>query len=119
MNTKVQQIEIENIVVDVTRKNIKHMYFTVYPPNGRVRVSAPRRFNNEAIRKAVTAKLPWIKRQQAKLEGWEKLSPLEYVSGEYHFYQGQRYLLNVVYHDGPPNVVIHNNANCRNSQAQA
>ncbi len=110
VNTKVQQIEIENIVVDVTRKNIKHMYFTVYPPNGRVRVSAPRRFDDEAIRKAVTSKLPWIKRQQAKFEGWEKLSPLEYVSGENHYFQGQRYLLNVIYHDGPPNVVIHNNA---------
>ena len=110
MNTKVQQIEIENIVVDVTRKNIKHMYFTVYPPNGRVRVSAPRRFNDEAIRKAVTAKLPWIKRQQAKFEEWEELKPLAYVSGENHYFQGQRYSLNVIYHDGPPNVVIHNNA---------
>jgi predicted metal-dependent hydrolase len=62
MNAKLKQIEIENIVVDVTRKNIKHMYFTVYPPNGEVRVSAPLRFDDEAIRKAVTAKLPWIKR---------------------------------------------------------
>jgi len=110
VNTKVQQIEIENTVVDVTRKNIKHMYFTVYPPNGRVRVSAPHRFDDEAIRKAVTMKLPWIKRQQAKFEGWENLSPLEYVSGEKHYYRGQSYLLNVIYHDGPPYVIIHNNA---------
>jgi len=110
VNTTVKQIEIENIVVDVTRKNIKHMYFTVYPPNGAVRVSAPLRFDDETIRNAVTTKLPWIKRQQAKFEGWEKQSPLEFVSGEYHYYQGQRYLLNVIYHDGPPEVVIHNNA---------
>jgi len=110
MTTKKQQIIIDNIFVDVIRKNIKHLYFAVYPPNGRVRVSVPLRFDEEAVRKAVTAKLPWIKRQQAKFEGWEKLSPLAYVSRENHYFQGQRYLLNVIYHDGPPNVVIHNNA---------
>lgn len=110
MPTEKRQIKIENIVVDVIRKDIKHLYFAVYPLNGRVRVSAPRRMNDEAVRLAVISKLPWIKRHQARLEGQERLRPLEYVSGERHDYQGQRYLLNVIYHNGPPNVVNRGNA---------
>ena len=105
-----QQIIIDNLVVDVIRKDIMHMYFAVYPPNGRVRVSAPRRMDDEAIRMAVASKLPWIKRHQTKFEGKERQPPLAYVSGESHYYQGQRYLLNVIYHKDPPKVVLRNSA---------
>ncbi len=105
-----RRIIIDNIVVDVIRKDIKHLYFAVYPPNGRVRVSAPRRMDDEAIRLAVISKLPWIKRHQAKFEGQERQPPLEYISGESHFYKGQCYVLNVIYHNGPSKVVIRDNA---------
>lgn len=105
-----QRIIIDNIVVDVIRKDIKHLYFAVYPPNGRVRVSAPLRLDDEAVRKAVVSKLPWIKRHQAKFEGQERQPPLEFVSGEGHFYQGQRYVLNVIYRNGPSKLVIRDNA---------
>jgi len=105
-----QRIIIDNIAVDVIRKDIKNLYFAVYPPNGRVRVSAPRRMDDEAIRLAVISKLPWIKRHQAKFEGQERQPPLEYISGESHFYQGQCYVLNVIYHNGPSKVVIRDNA---------
>jgi predicted metal-dependent hydrolase len=110
MSTEMQQIIIGSLVINVIRKDIKHMYFAVYPPNGRVRVSAPRRMNDEAIRKAIASKLPWIKRHQAKFEGQERQTPLKYVSGESHLYQGQRYLLNVIYHKGPSKVALRDNA---------
>jgi len=110
MSTKTQQIKIDNLVVEVIRKEIKHLYFSVYPPNGRVRVSAPLRLGDEALRLAVISKLPWIRRQQMKLAGRARRSPLAYVSGESHYFQGQRYTLNVIYHGGPPKVVIHSNS---------
>jgi len=110
VGTKTKQIKIDNLIVDVIRKDIKHLYFAVYPPNGSVRVSAPLRMGDETIRLAVISKLPWIKRHQAKFEGQERQSPLKYVSGERHYYQGQDYLLNVIYHKGPPKVIVHNNA---------
>jgi predicted metal-dependent hydrolase len=31
------------------------------------------------------------------------------VSGESHYYQGHRYLLNVIYHEGTPTVILRNN----------
>ena len=109
MSTNAHQIIVGEIVVDVVRKDIKNLHLAVYPPHGRVRVAAPLRVDDEAVRLAVITRLAWIKRQQAKFEAQERQSSREYVSGESHYYLGNRYLLNVVYHDGPPQVVIRNN----------
>lgn len=102
------QITVNGLVVDVVRKDIKNLHLAVYPPNGRVRVAAPLRVDDEAVRLAVISRLAWIKRQQSKFDGQERQSAREYVSRESHYYQGNRYLLNVVYHDAPPKVVIRN-----------
>ncbi len=102
-------ITVHGLVVEVVRKNIKHLHLAVYPPNGRVRVAAPLRVNDEAVRLAVISKLGWIKRQQAKFAGQERQSAREYVSGESHYFQGRRYRLNVIYQAGPPKVSIRNN----------
>ena len=109
MNTEeTRQITVSGIVVDVVRKDIKNLHLAVYPPDGRVRVAAPLRVDDEAVRMAVITRLAWIKRQQARFEGQERQSAREYVSGESHYFQGNRYLLNVVYHDGPPQVAVRN-----------
>lgn len=102
------QITVNGLVVDVVRKDIKNLHLAVYPPNGRVRVAAPLRVDDEAVRLAVISRMAWIKRHQAKFEGQERQSAREYVSGESHYFQGRRYLLNVVYHDAPPKVIISN-----------
>ncbi len=107
--TRSHQITVHGLDVEVVRKNIKHLHLAVYPPNGRVRVAAPLRVNDEAVRLAVISKLAWIKRQQAKFEGQERQSAREYVSGESHYFQGRRYRLNVIYQAGPPHVSIRNN----------
>ncbi len=109
MSTEKHQIIVNDLVVDVVRKNIKHLHLAVYPPSGRVRVAAPLRVNDEAVRLFTISRLAWIKRQQAKFEGQERQSAREYVSGESHYYQGNRYLLNVMYHEGSPAVIIRNN----------
>ena len=102
------QITVNGLVVDVVRKDIKNLHLAVYPPNGRVRVAAPLRVDDEAVRLAVISRMAWIKRRQAKFEGQERQSAREYVSGESHYFQGRRYLLNVVHHDAPPKVIIRN-----------
>ena len=102
------QITVSGIVVDVVRKDIKHLHLAVYPPTGRVRVAAPLRVNDEAVRLAVISKLGWIRRHQANFKEQARQSAREYVSRESHYYQGRRYLLNVVYRDAPPSVAIRN-----------
>lgn len=103
------QITVNGLVVDVVRKNIKNLHLAVYPPAGRIRVAAPLRVNDEAVRLFTISRLGWIKRQQAKFQDQERQSEREYISGESHYYQGHRYLLNVVYREGTPSVIIRNN----------
>jgi predicted metal-dependent hydrolase len=103
------RILVNDLVVDVVRKNINNLHLAVYPPHGRVRVAAPLRVDDDAVRLAVISKWAWIKRQQSKFAAQERQSEREYVSGESHFFQGNRYLLNVVYQDGTPRVVVLNN----------
>lgn len=108
MNTEKHQIIVSGLVVDVVRKNIKNLHLAVYPPTGRVRVAAPLRVSDEAVRLAVNTRLAWIKRQQAKFEGQERQSKREFVTGESHYFQGHRYRLNVVYQNGRARAVVRN-----------
>jgi predicted metal-dependent hydrolase len=45
----------------------------------------------------------------AQNDSQERQSAREFVSGESHYYQGNRYLLNVMYHQGSPAVSLRNN----------
>jgi predicted metal-dependent hydrolase len=103
-----EQIIISNIKIDVVRKDIKNIHLAVYPPTGRVRIAAPLRVNDDAIRLFAISKLGWIKRHQRKFEGQERISPREYKNRESHYYQGKRYLLNIIEDDKPPKVVLKN-----------
>ena len=102
------QITVSDITVDVVRKDIKNLHLAVYPPEGRVRVAAPLLIDDEAVRLAVISKLAWIKRQQAHFQSQDRQSAREYINRESHYYWGDRYLLNVIYHDAPPEVVVRN-----------
>lgn len=102
------QITVNDIVIDVIKKDIKNMHLSVHPPTGRVRISAPHTITDEVVRLFAVSKLPWIKKHRDKFDAQDRLTPREYVSGESHFFQGNRYLLNVIYHKGPGKVVIRN-----------
>lgn len=91
-----KRISIGDLQIAVTKKKIKNLYLSVYPPDGRVRVAAPLTMKDEAIREIVVAKLPWIRKQQSKLARQEWRQEKEYVSGESHYFMGRRYWLNVV-----------------------
>ncbi len=101
-------IKVSGLEVEVVRKDIKNLHLAVHPPNGRVRVSSPLLVDDEAVRLAVISKIAWIRRQQAIFEGQERQSIREYVTGESHYLWGERYLLNVAYHQAPPKVELRN-----------
>lgn len=102
----VTRIELGGIVVEVVRKDIKHVHLSVYPPTGRVRISAPLRMSPETIRLFAVAKLAWIKQQQHKLQEQERETPREYLDRESHYVWGRRYLLEVTESDQPPQVEL-------------
>jgi predicted metal-dependent hydrolase len=99
-------IELGDIAINVVQKNIKNVHLSVYPPNGRVRISAPLRMNLENIRIFAISKLAWIKQQQQKLRSQEREVPREYIDRESHYLWGKRYLLNIVEKNAPPKLQI-------------
>ena len=105
----VAQIQLGDITVDVTRKNIKNIHLSVYPPTGAVRISAPTRMGLPIIRIFVLSKLGWIKKQQLKLRSQDREPPREYIDRESHLVWGKRYLLKVIEADGAPSVCLEHN----------
>ena len=105
MSIEGHQIRVGGLDVDVVRKPIKNLHLGVYPPNGRVRVAAPVGVSDEAVRLAVVTRMGGIKRQQAKFDAQPRQTERSYVSGESHFFFGQRYRLNMI--DGAPAGRVH------------
>jgi predicted metal-dependent hydrolase len=104
-----QQLRLENIIIDVERKKIKHIYLTVSPPEGRVHISAPLRMSMGDIQVYTLSKLNWIKKQQARFGSQAGKSPKEFLNNESHYYNGKCYLLEVIEVSAPPKVELSQN----------
>lgn len=96
MSTENYLLQVADVEVEVVRKDIKNLHLGVYPPKGRVRVAAPIRLSEEAIRLAVVSKLAWIRKRQARFASQPRQSEREFVTGESHYFEGRRYRLNIV-----------------------
>lgn len=95
MNTGSSSLTVAGLDVDVDFKDIKNLHLSVYPPAGRVRVAAPHRTTEDAIRLAIVQRLPWIKRQREQFHSANRQTERHMVSGETHYVWGKRYLLDV------------------------
>ena len=104
-----RQIDVRGTTVEVVHRDIKNLHVGVYPPSGRVRVAAPLRLDEDAVRLAVISRLGWIRRKQAGFQHQARQSQREFVTGESHYVEGRRYRLGVTEHDGPPTVRLLNN----------
>ncbi len=104
-----RKIELGDITVDVVLKDIKNIHLSVYPPNGRVKISAPLRMDMDTIRVFAISRLGWIKKQQKKFQEQERETPREYLDLESHYVWGKRYLLRVVEVDEAPSVELKHN----------
>ena len=92
---------------DVVLKDIKNIHLSVYPPNGRVRISAPAAHE--------PGDHPRLRHLQAGLDQaaadassseQERETPREYLERESHYVWGKRYLLQVVEIEQPPSVEL-------------
>jgi predicted metal-dependent hydrolase len=102
----ISRLNLHDIEVEVVFKDIKNIHLSVFPPTGRVRISAPSRMSLDTIRVFVISKLGWIKQQQKKLQEQERETPREYLNRESHYVWGKRYLLKVIEDDEVPSVVL-------------
>jgi predicted metal-dependent hydrolase len=102
----VTQIHLGEMAVDVVFKDIKNIHLSVYPPEGKVRISAPLRLNIDTIRVFAITKLAWIRQQQTKLRAQHRETPREYLNRESHYVWGKRYLLKVIELDALPKIEL-------------
>src|SRR5690554_5307026 len=75
-------IDVDGLSVEVVRKRVKHVNLRVYPPDGRVRVSAPHAMQERFVKDVVRDRLDWIERQRARFASVPLPPKLEYLSGE-------------------------------------
>jgi predicted metal-dependent hydrolase len=101
-----ETIELGDVSIAVTRKDIKHVHLSVHPPDGRVTLSAPWQTRPEVARAYAITRLGWIRAQQGKLAAQARESPRRLVTRESHYLWGRRHLLTVVYRDERPFVAI-------------
>lgn len=91
------KILVSDIIIEVQKKNIKNMYLSVLPPDGKVRISAPVSTRDELIRNFAISKIGWIKKQIYKFEKQRKQTERKYVSGERHYVWGKPYRMEIRY----------------------
>ena len=99
-------IDLGDFKAEVVRKDVKHVHLAVYPPSGRVRITAPARLKLGTLRIFAISKLGWIKTQQRKLQQQEREAPREMLNRESHQVWGQRRLLKIVEADQAPGIEL-------------
>ena len=100
------EITVSCFNITVLKKDIKNLHLNILPPDGKVRVSVPKRTDDVFIRGFIVSKLPWIEKHVSRLKEQPRETSREYVSGESHYFKGERYLLSVIDYAGKPNVAI-------------
>ncbi|MFM5769342.1 M48 family metallopeptidase [Aeromonas caviae] len=101
-------IQLGEISIAVTRKDIKNVHLTVHPPDGRVTLAAPFKTRLEVARAYAISKLAWIRDQQRKLGCQARETPRQFVERESHYVWGRRYLMTVDYQNVKPTVILSN-----------
>ena len=99
-------IELGDISISVTRKDIKNVHLSVHPPEGRITLVAPTSTRLEVARAYAISRLGWIRVQQSKLEAQAREAPRQFVERESHYVWGRRYLMVVKNRDAKPSVGI-------------
>ncbi len=89
-------MKVAEFDIDVERKAIKNIHLTVYPPDGRVRISVPCSMGDDEVSMFLYSKLDWLRNKYKEVLTQERQTDREFVSGENHYLFGNRYLLKVV-----------------------
>ncbi len=88
-------MNVNGLDIHVERKPIRHAYLAVYPPDGRVHMSVPLGFSDERVTMYVLQKWGWIERKRELMTSYVRQAEREYVSGEAHYFKGEKYRLRV------------------------
>lgn len=94
----ISQIQLGDLTIHIEQKNIKNIHLRVYPPDGKVKVSAPSFMSQDSIRLFLISKRDWIVKQQQKIQAKTQPIARDFVDHEQHYFKGQRYPLQIIEH---------------------
>lgn len=101
-----ETIQLGEISIAVTRKDVKHVHLSVHPPAGRVTLVAPTSTRLDVARAYAASRIGWIRDQQTKLTEQAREAPREFIERESHYLWGRRHLLTVIERDAKPAVTV-------------
>lgn len=99
-------IQLGEISILVTKKDIKNVHLSVHPPDGRVTLVAPKSTRLEVARAYAISKLSWIRNQQVKLKTQARETPRQFIERESHCLWGRRHLMTIEYREAKPAVSL-------------
>ena len=99
-----ENIQLGEIAIPLTRKDVKHSHLSVHPPRGRVTLVVPNGTRSEVARAYAISKLGWIRDQQAKMRGQARETPRQFVERESHYLWGRRYLMTIREEEAKPSI---------------
>ena len=101
-------IHIGNIDIVVSRKKVKYLRMSVSNLDGAVKISSPLQTSNRTIEEFVISRMEWIEKHQKIFQEKVKLPSLIYESGEFYYFKGKLYKLDVIYKEKKPFVLFDN-----------
>lgn len=101
-----ETIQLGEISIRVTKKDIKHVHLSVHPPGGRVTLVAPKATRLEVARAYAISKLGWIRNQQEKLVKQARETPRQFIERESHYLWGRRHLMTIKHREAKPSVSL-------------
>jgi predicted metal-dependent hydrolase len=99
-------IQLGEIEMVLTRKAVKHVHLSVYPPNGRVTLVAPVATPLDVARAYAISRLGWIRELQLKLRNQAREAPRKFIERESHYLWGRPHLLTIIYRETKPFVSL-------------
>jgi predicted metal-dependent hydrolase len=99
-------IQVGEIAIQVTRKDIKNVHLSVHPPDGHVTLVAPTATRLDVARAYAISRLGWIRQQQEKLRRQARETPRQYIDRESHYLWGRRHLMSIAHRTAKPSVSL-------------
>jgi len=101
-----ETIQLGDISIAVTRKDIKNVHLSVHPPHGRVTLVTPKATRLEVARAYAISKLSWIRAQRQRLTSQARETPRKFINRESHYLWGRRHLMTIAHRDAKPRVAL-------------
>ncbi len=108
-----REIVVSGITIQLTQKRIRNITIRVTMPDSQVKVSAPLYCNLAVINQFILQKLEWIKKNQNHIQSLREQGKLliapKFISGEEHYFFGQKLLFELIPNSAKNRVEITSN----------